>query len=406
MARPIAIGRRLRHGQRQWRWAVVLIAPAVVLLMASVVVPLSLILVQSVTNQGAPAVFPGTASALAGWSGRGLPEPDVAEVFARELVAAQEARQLPRAASQLDADMDGFRAKLVRTARGLDGRPSGATPVTVETLAAIDEYWAREGTWRALQRGLSPVTATHLLRALDFEYDREGALVWRPATERIFVGAMVRTVTISVAVTAFCVILAVPIALVMVHGGPTLRMLALAAVLLPFWTSLLVRTSAWIVLLQRQGLLNEALITLGITAERIQLIHNRSGLVVAMTHILLPFVVLPLYAALRSLPVQQVQAALSLGATPLQGFRDVVLPQVFPGLQTGIILAFTIALGFYVTPALVGGPADQMISSFIASSINERLDWATASALSALLMGLLLTVFAIALVVRARAVGR
>lgn len=386
---------------RRWRPAALLVLPALLLLAVSVAWPLALVVFQAFTNATAPAVFPRTAEALAAWDGRALPPDTVAGTFAAELVAADGARSLPRAGSALDHDMEGFRRILVRTARRLDEEAAALT--TVADLAAIDENWGRIATWRSLRRGLAPVTTTHLLRVLDFAYDRDGALVRRPETERIYVDAVVRTVWISALVTALCVLLAFPVALVMVYGGPVLRTLALGCVLLPFWTSLLVRTSAWIVLLQRQGLVNDTLLGLGLTAERVQLIHNRTGLVIAMVHILLPFVVLPLYAAMRSVPVQQMRSAVGLGAHPLRAFRDVYLPQVLPGLRTGVILAFVIALGFYVTPALVGGPGDQMISSFIASSVNERLDWATASALSVLLLGLLVTALAGFVLFRPRA---
>jgi putative spermidine/putrescine transport system permease protein len=166
--------------------------------------------------------------------------------------------------------------------------------------------------------------------------------------------------------------------------------LLMILVLLPFWTSLLVRTTAWVVVLQTEGVLNDLLIFLNVIDHRIQLIFNRFGVIVAMTHILLPFMILPIFSVMKTISPSYVRAAQSLGAKPFTAFWRVYFPQTVPGIGAGGILVFILALGYYITPALVGGPTDQMISYFIADQTNRALNWGLASAMGAiLLMGVL-----------------
>jgi putative spermidine/putrescine transport system permease protein len=157
-------------------------------------------------------------------------------------------------------------------------------------------------------------------------------------------------------------------------------------VLLPFWTSLLVRTTAWVVLLQNKGIVNDSLIALGILQEPTQLIYNRIGVYVAMTHVLLPFMILPLYSVMRGISPSFVRAARSLGAPPTTAFLRVYLPQCLPGIGAGCLLVFVLALGYYITPALVGGAGDQMIAYFIAFYTTATINWGLASALGVVLL--------------------
>ena len=166
-------------------------------------------------------------------------------------------------------------------------------------------------------------------------------------------------------------------------------------VLLPFWTSLLVRTAAWVVLLQREGPINGVLQALRITEQPLQLIYNRFGLYVAMTHVLLPFMILPLYSVMRAIPPQLMRAAASLGARPVRAFAQVYLPQTAPGIGAGCLLVFILAIGYYITPALVGGTDDQMISYFIAFFTNQTMNWGMAAALGAVLLAATLILFAL-----------
>jgi putative spermidine/putrescine transport system permease protein len=176
----------------------------------------------------------------------------------------------------------------------------------------------------------------------------------------------------------------------MIANSPPKRAnVLLLLVLLPFWTSLLVRTTSWIVLLQNQGIVNDFLVAIGLIGDdgRIAMIYNMTGTFVAMTHVLLPFLVLPLYSVMRAIPPAYMNAAVSLGATPFQALRRVYWPQTLPGVGAGCLLTFILAIGYYITPALVGGQSGQLISNMIAYHVQTSLNWGLAAALAALLLG-------------------
>ena len=171
--------------------------------------------------------------------------------------------------------------------------------------------------------------------------------------------------------------------------------LLMILVLLPFWTSLLVRTTSWMVLLQQQGVINDILVWLGVIggSQRLQMIYNQTGTIIAMTHILLPFMILPLYSVMRTINPSYVRAARSLGATSWTAFRRVYFPQTLPGLGAGALLVFILAVGYYITPALVGGSSGQLISNMIAMHMTDTLNWSMAAALAALLLGAVLLLY-------------
>ena len=157
-------------------------------------------------------------------------------------------------------------------------------------------------------------------------------------------------------------------------------------VLIPFWTSLLVRTTAWIVVLQTEGVLNDFAMAIGVLPDRVQLIYNRTGVYVAMVHILLPFMILPIFSVMKGISPSYMRAAASLGAGPFRSFRKVYFPQTLPGIGAGCLLVFIVSLGYYITPALVGGPGDQMTSYLIYFFVNRSVNWGMAGALSVVLL--------------------
>jgi putative spermidine/putrescine transport system permease protein len=196
-------------------------------------------------------------------------------------------------------------------------------------------------------------------------------------------------------VTAICLVMGFPIALLLAHVDGMVRNVLLVLVLLPFWTSLLVRTAAWIVVLQNEGLVNTALVSLGILDEPLRLIYNRTGVLIVMSQVLLPFMILPLYAVMSAIPPSHMRAALGLGGRPWFAFRRVYLPQTLPGVAAGTLLVFMLSVGYYITPALVGGSTDQMLSYFIAFYANETINWGLAAALGTVLMAIVLVLFAV-----------
>jgi putative spermidine/putrescine transport system permease protein len=374
--------RSLRRAERvQALRALALIAPLLLFLLLTFLFPIAGMLLRSVEDPELPNALPRTAAALRGWDGKGLPSHALVTVFAEELLGARSAGTLSAVANRLNYDINGFRTLVLRTARQL-----GPGAHSVESLAEIDPRWLDRATWAAMRTAAGPYTGFYLLAALDRRLDADGAVVRTSADHAIFVDVFVRTFWISLVVTVACLMLAYPVAYLLATVPERTSNLLMIVVLLPFWTAVLVRTTAWMVLLQREGLINGFLRGLGVITEPLALIHNRTGVYIAMTYVLLPFMILPIYGVMKGISPVGVRAALSLGARPFGAFRRVYLPQTMPGVSAGCLLVFIMALGYYVTPALVGGADDQMISYFIAFYTNQTLNWGMAAALSLLLL--------------------
>lgn len=358
-----------------------LVAPLLLLLVASFAVPVARMLWTAVADPELSDALPDTAAALRAWNGDGLPPDAVFESLARELAAALEERRIGLVAQRLNFEQPGLRALLLRTARA--GASLAAAPR--EGLLALDPRWGDPATWSLLRGASGPVTPLYLLRAVDLRVGA-GGIVAVPADEAIFVTLFLRTLWISVIVTLACIVLAYPVAATLAALPERLGAAGLLLVLVPFWTSLLVRTTAWFVLLQREGPLNAAALALGLVEHPVQLIGTRFALLVAMVHVLLPFAILPAYAVMKRLDPALLRAAASLGAPPWQRFLRVHLPLSLPGVASGGAMVFLLSVGFYITPALVGGPRDQMVASLIAFFMNQTVNWGMAAALSLMLL--------------------
>lgn len=204
------------------------------------------------------------------------------------------------------------------------------------------------------------------------------------------------TFEISLLVTVLCVLLGYPVAYVLAQLPTRWAMVGLVFVLVPFWTSILVRTYAWLVLLQRRGIINNALMNLGLIDEPLKLAHNFTGTTIGMVHIMLPFLILPLYASIRSMDWDLMRAAANLGASPSRAFLSVFLPLSLPGLFAGTLLVFILCLGFYVTPQILGGGRVVMVSMKIQQNVSVYFDWGAGSALGVVLLVVVFAIFALA----------
>ena len=249
--------------------------------------------------------------------------------------------------------------------------------------------------WTVIQRAGHSVTPFYLLQAVDRHLNADGQLVRVPPQDAVFVAVFARTLFIAGLVTLLTLVLGYPVAFLLATLPARVRNPMMILVLLPFFTSLLVRTTAWVVLLQTHGVINDALMALQVISQPLQLIFHRTGTLVAMTHIQLPFTLLPIYSVMSGIAPGLTRAARSLGATPFTAFRRVYMPLTLPGVGAGCLLTFILSLGYYITPALVGGPDDQMVSSFVASYMNRELNWGMASALGALLLAITLAIYVI-----------
>jgi len=193
-----------------------------------------------------------------------------------------------------------------------------------------------------------------------------------------------RTFVISGWVALICVLAAYPYAWLMTAVSPRWRLLLILCVLIPFWVSGVVRTLAWVILLQDSGVINSVLKAAGFSS--IKLIRTQLGVIIGMAQILLPFMILPLYSVMRGIDLRLVQAARSLGAPPWKAFLQVYLPLSLPGVYAGVILVFILSLGFYITPALLGGPRSTMLSTLIQTQVLSLLNWGRGGAMGAVLL--------------------
>jgi putative spermidine/putrescine transport system permease protein len=378
-----------RTERRRVLGALGLTLPLLAFLLAFFVLPILGMLTKSVENRELVDVMPETAAAMRDWDGEGIPGETVLATFAREAMAAQEARTLAAVAKRLNVERAGWRSVVMAAGRKLPQAPDGNWQAT---FAALDPAWADPAIWQALKRSAAPWTDFYLLAAVDLERDG-GAIAAVAPDQAIYRTVLFRTLWISTVVTLACLVLGYPLAYRLATLPEGTANLLLILVLLPFWTSLLVRTASWIVLLQREGPVNETLQWLRLTTEPLTLVYNRTGVYIAMTHVLLPFMVLPLYSVMRGIPPSYVRAALSLGARPLTAFTRVYLPLSMPGVAAGCLLVFILAIGYYITPALVGGAADQMISYFVAFFTLETINWGMAAALGSVLLAATLLLY-------------
>jgi len=384
----ISLKAKLKQAERTLRLRTFgLVVPLLAFILVVFVFPILLMAYRSIEDPVAVRAIPETLRALQDWSPPALPGEDVYQSLAKELIASRETGDLGKLATRLNYDVPGSRSAVTRTARALGRGP--AEGQSYRTLFEdIDEKWARPEIWAGLKSLDSPITASYYLAAVDMTRDVNGQIVSKPPEEQIYVSLFIKTLWVSFLVTVLCIVLAYPIAYQLATLPAGVGNLLLILVLLPFWTSLLVRTTSWIVLLQSNGILNDILVALGILSEegRIQLIYNMFGTVVAMTHILLPFMVLPLYSVMKTIPPSYMRAAGSMGATPARAWIDVYFPLTVPGLGAGSVLVFILCIGYYITPALVGGRTGQLISSSIAYHMQTSLNWGLAAALGTILL--------------------
>lgn len=386
---------KLRQTQQRMKLrAFGLVLPLLAFILVTFVAPIGMMLFQSIDNGVIIERMPKTVAALDKWEPKDLPPDEVWAAAAEELAAGFKSKEIGRVATRLNYDLPGTRSMITSTARKLsrwDGEGSAR-----EFMIKANSKWDNVETWAALKHASPRFSISFYLTALDMRYDQDGSIISQPENRQIYITLFIRTLWVSLLITVLCILLAYPISYLMALLPLRYSNLLMIMVLLPFWTSLLVRTTSWIVLLQNEGVLNDIMVALGILGEenRIQMIYNMTGTIVAMTHILLPFMVLPLYSVMKTISPSYVRAAQSLGATPARAFWKVYFPLSVPGIGAGSILVFILAIGYYITPALVGGRTGQLISNFIAYWMQE-VNWSLAAALGGLLLGGVLALYAL-----------
>ena len=364
--------------------AVLLVLPLFLFIFFSFLYPIALMLYRSVENPLIAQHMPNTLAVLEQWNGEEVPGEEAFAALAKDLVTARESREIGKVATRLNFETPGLRSVITGSARSA-GRWE---PPYKEKFLDRRKEWGELETWVTIKRLGPTITAVNYLAAVDRQYDVNGDIVQVGEDYRIYVDLFMRTMWMSIMVTVACLILGFPISYLLASLPLRHSNLLMILVLLPFWTSLLVRTTSWIVLLQTQGVLNDIMVWSGLidNAQRIQLIFNAQGTVIAMTQILLPFMVLPLYSVMKTISPSYLRAAESLGAHRFLAFWRIYVPNTLPGIGAGCLLVFILAIGYYITPALVGGQDGQMISNMIAFHMQKSLNWGLAAALGGILL--------------------
>jgi putative spermidine/putrescine transport system permease protein len=388
-----------RAERRRRMRALALTLPLLAFLLVFFLVPLASLLVRAVENPEVADTLPRTGQVLASWD-RSSPPPAAAyAAVLADLSAISETAQAGVLARRLNSEVAGGRSLVMGTYRALQSEDNPGKALDAASakakLIGQDARWEELSYWQAIAKNSSRWTPDYLLTAIDLKRTAQGDIVKVGEGEAAFSDILGRTFQMSAVVTFICLLLAYPLAYWLSTLSERKANVLLILVLLPFWTSVLVRIAAWIVLLQNNGLVNRFFIWLGITDTPIPLLFNRVGVIIAMVHILLPFAILPLYSVMKSVPPNYLRAAISLGSAPLAAFVRVYLPQTYPGVAAGGLLVFITSIGYYVTPALLGGPSDQMLSYYVAQYTNVEVNWGMACALGGVLLTTTLVLYAV-----------
>ena len=373
--------------------ALMLVVPLFVFILVTFFIPIGDMLFRSFQNQLVGDILPNTVKALETWDAESgeLPDEYVFEAMAIDFKEAAANKTIGKVGLRLNYEKSGFSSlfrKSGRNAKKLE-------PPYKEAFLDLDKKWNNLEYWRIFKRESQKFTKSYYLAAVDLSYDETGSIQMKPEEKQIYLKLFWRTLKLSLLITVLCIILAYPVSYLLSTLPSNKSNLLIILVLLPFWTSLLVRTTSWIALLQQEGVLNDLFVWLGIISNdgRLQMIHNQTGTVIAMTHILLPFMILPLYSVMKTIPPSYMRAARSLGATPFTAFVRVYMPNTVAGIGAGSILVFILAIGYYITPALVGGTEGTLISNLIAYHLSTSLNWGLAAALGTILLGLVLFLY-------------
>jgi len=381
-----ALDRALR---RQKLRALMLIAPLLIFIILGFLMPIGSMLFRSVENASVQQSLPRTFAALSGWdaSSGTLPDEAVFGALVADLQDGYADRSALSFARRMNFELAGFTTMIRRGQRDIPTWNLETDGPFQPRMIEVHRGWGDPTTWRALDAYSGRYTVGYYLAAVDLTMVN-GRI--EPVPDDMAIHRMLfwRTVWMSGLICLMTLLLGYPIAFLLANIRERTANLLLILVLLPFWTSLLVRTSAWKVLLQDQGVINQLLVWVGLVADdaRLQMINNKLGVVIAMTHILLPFMILPLYSVMKTIPPAYVRAAKSLGANDWTAFWRVYFPQSVPGIGAGAILVFILAVGYYITPELVGGPSGMFISNRIAHQWNVSGNWGLVGALGTIML--------------------
>ena len=376
--------------------ALLLIAPLLIFIFVAFIMPIVSMLSRSVENDLVSQTLPQTVQVLQSWdalSGE-LPSEPVYAAFALDIQNAAKAKVHTKVGLRLNYEKSGIASLFKKTARKAKKWDIQNDGPFKDKLIKVHKGWGEVEVWKTLKTHSPRYTSGYFLNAIDMRKTAEGA-DFQPEDKTILIKLFQRTLIMSLIITFSCILLGYPVAWLLANLPMRQANLLMILVLLPFWTSLLVRTSAWKVMLQQQGVINDILVQLSLVSDeaRLIMINNEIGTIVAMTHILLPFMILPMYSVMQTIPPSYLRAAKSLGATNWTAFWRVYFPQSVPGIGAGSILVFILAIGYYITPEIVGGTKGVFISNRIAYHILKSLNWGLAAALGTILLVAVLVLY-------------
>ena len=394
---PLKVSLRKTERKNKIR-AFLLVFPLLLFIIVTFVVPIGDMLLRSVDDSQINNVYSKTFEEYNKWDSENdeLPPEAVYEAIFNDIHYGNKV-QVGKALTRMNYSKSGWKSLIKKTRRAIKKIvKSGELPTSYkETMISIHEGWGDRLFWVSMKQMVNEKTAIYYWNAIDRTYDIDGNVIMQDEKRRMYIKTWIRTFKVSVYVTFFCLLLGFPVAHLLANLPLRYSNLLMIFVLLPFWTSLLVRTTAWIVMLQQKGVINGVLVWLGIINDdqRIQMVYNMTGTIIAMTQILLPFMILPLYSVMKVIPKSHMRAAQNLGAKPVRAFIRVYLPQTVPGMSAGGLLVFVLAIGYFITPELVGGKDGQLIGHWIAYHLKTTLNWGLCAAIGSILLAVMLVLY-------------
>ena len=372
--------------------AFLLVAPLLFFLLITYIFPIGEMFTRSVDDKMITNMLPKTFKAMENWDEQELPPEEVFSSFLDDYRLLIKNKTQGKLTQRLNKEKNGFNSILKKLKRKMKKFDEGNYK---EQIMSVHKRFADVEYWRAIKRTAPPYTIAKYLKAVDMYVDQNGDIVQVDETRQIYKKLWLRTLEVALFVTIFTFLMGYPIAHLLATIPMKYSNLLMICVLLPFWTSLLVRTASWMILLQQQGVVNDFFVMIGLVADdaRPEMMYNKIGTYVAMSQILLPFMVLPLYSVMKTISPSLMRAGKSLGGTPFVSFWKIYFPLTISGIGAGSLLVFILAVGYYITPELVGGASGKLISNQIAYHMKQTLDWSFASAMGLMLLCGVLSIY-------------
>ena len=329
--------------------------------------------------------------ALETWDGQSAPDESLFAALYKDLNSAQKILS-GKSSTRMNYEEPGWKG-IIRTSlrkfKTIEGPPYR------DALIKANKGWGEVRFWQSLVLMKDARTMGYYLNAFDRRYDVDKNIILRSEERRVYVMLWWRTLILSLIVTVGCLVLSYPVAHLLATLPLRYSNLLMICVLMPFWTSLLVRIVSWMVMLQQEGVINDALVWTRLVSDenRLPMMYNFTGTVIVMIQILLPFMILPIYSVMKTIPPSYMRAAQNLGAAPSLAFLRVYMPLTLPGVGAGVILVFIVAIGYYITPELVGGKDGRLIGNMIAYHMQKSLNWGLGAAMGTVLLAAILVLY-------------